>query len=124
MGCIWRTLGSYIFWTHDRGSLHYDVMVTCILLFVFLAPRWIDFNDKPTQRIPHQTEVIVTPDGKSGFIYQVDARALRGAAPEQVTQSLRGIIEPIAGEVEIVKQEPVVDNKGKVRSYKVWVQRL
>ena len=44
---MFRLLKSYIWWTYDRGTIHYDVMVTLILLFIFLAPRFIDFRDKP-----------------------------------------------------------------------------
>jgi hypothetical protein len=33
------------------------------------------------------------------------------------------VIEPIAGEVEITRYEPVHDAKGKVVGYKVWVTR-
>ena len=31
---MFKLLRSYIFWTYERGSLHYDVMVTLILLFL------------------------------------------------------------------------------------------
>ena len=31
-----KVLRSYFFWTYERGSFHYDVMVTLILLFLFL----------------------------------------------------------------------------------------
>jgi hypothetical protein len=41
-----KTIKGYIWWTYERGSFHYDVMVT-IMLFIFLAPRVIDFRDKP-----------------------------------------------------------------------------
>ena len=34
MNSIWRTIRGYILWSYERGSLHYDVMVTLILLFV------------------------------------------------------------------------------------------
>ena len=30
---MFKTLRSYIFWTYERGSFHYDVMVTPILIF-------------------------------------------------------------------------------------------
>ena len=48
-----KTIKGYIWWTHERGSFHYDVMVTIILLFIFLAPRFIDFRDKPPARNSH-----------------------------------------------------------------------
>jgi hypothetical protein len=49
----WKTIKGYIWWTYERGSFHYDVMVTVILLFIFLAPRVIDFRDKPPAPDPH-----------------------------------------------------------------------
>jgi hypothetical protein len=120
---IWRTIRGYIFWTYDRGSLHYDVMVTLILLFVFLAPRWINFKDKPVEHTPHQTGVVVLPDGQSGFIYQIDAAAVSGGNEAAKRQALLRIIEPIAGEVEISRVEPVRDPRGNTTGYRVWVQR-
>ena len=78
MSRIWRTIRSYILWTYERGSTPYDVMVTLILAFIFLSPYWINFKDKPVERTPHQSGVVVVPDGQSGFIYQIDASAVQG----------------------------------------------
>jgi len=47
MGRVWKTISSFIWWSYDRGSIQYDIMVTLILLFIFLAPRKINFKDKP-----------------------------------------------------------------------------
>ncbi len=123
MNRVWRTIRGYVLWTHDRGSVHYDIMVTLILVFVFLAPRFINFNDKPVERTPHQTGVLVMPDGASGFIYQVEASAVSGKDDAALRDSLRRIIEPIAGEVEITRYEAVQDRKGHITGYKAWVQR-
>lgn len=118
----WEVVKGYIFWTHNRGSFHYDVMVTLILLFIFVTPRaW--FGDKPAEHRPHQSEVIVQPDGHDGFIYEVDASAVSGKSDEAVRADLLRVIEPIAGEVEIASFEPVRDAKGRVFMYKVRVQR-
>ncbi len=122
MATIWRTIVSYIAWTHKRGSFHYDVMVTLILLFIFLAPKWVNFKDKPVERIPHQTGVVVTPDG-SQFLYQVDAAAVPGKDEASIRAGLLRIIEPIAGEVDIERFEPVKDQSGRVVAYKAWVTR-
>jgi hypothetical protein len=122
MSRILQTIRSYILWTYERGSMQYDVMVTLILLFLFVAPYWVNFKDKPIERTPHQTEVIVFPDGGSGFIYQVDASVVRGD-PASIEADFLRIIEPIAGEVEITKYEPVRDARGHVVGYKVWVSR-
>lgn len=120
---MWKTLKSYIFWTHKRAGFHYDVMVTLILLFIFLTPRSF-FKDKPIQRAPHQTEVVVQPDGDTGFVYEVDANAVRPGASEEATrEDLLRVIEPISGEIEITKWEAMKDAKGRVTAYKVHVER-
>jgi hypothetical protein len=120
---ILKTIRSYILWTYERGSMQYDVMVTLILLFIFVTPYWVNFKDKPIERSPHQTEVVVFPDGHSGFIYQVDASGVHGRDPDSIERDLLRIIEPIAGEVEITKYEEVRDARGHVSGYKVWVSR-
>jgi hypothetical protein len=122
MSRILKTIRSYILWTYERGSMQYDVMVTLILAFIFIAPIWVNFKDKPIERSPHQTGVVVSPDGQSGFIYQVDASAVKGD-PTSVEADLLSVIEPIAGEVDITKYEPVRDARGHVVAYKVWVSR-
>ena len=68
MSKLRQTLGGYFWWTYPRGSVPYDIMVTLILAFIFLAPLAINFGDKPTVRAPHQTETVVRPDG-NGFLY-------------------------------------------------------
>lgn len=122
MSRIWQTIRSYILWTYERGSMQYDVMVTLILAFIFISPIWVNFKDKPIERSPHQTGVVVSPDGQSGFIYQVDASAVRGD-PTTVEADLMSVIEPIGGEVDITRYEPVRDAKGHIVAYKVWVSR-
>lgn len=119
---FWETVKSYIWWTYNRGSVHYDVMVTIILLFIFLTPRAI-FRDKPVERRPHQSEVVVQSDGHDGFIYEVDAAAVKGKSDDDVRQDLLSVIEPIAGEVDIASYEAVKDALGHVTMYRVRVQR-
>jgi len=113
---------SYIFWTYSRGSVHYDVMVTIILAFIFLTPRAV-FRDKPVERSPHQSEVVVQPDGHDGFIYEVDASAVTGKSDEEIRENLLSVIEPIAGEIEISSYQAVKDSHGHVTMYQVRVQR-
>lgn len=117
-----QTVKGYIWWTHPRGSVPYDVMVTIILLFIFLAPRWINFRDKPQERPPHQTEVVVQQVG-DGFIYKVDASAVKSDTVADIRDSLLRIIEPVAGEVTIDRYEAVRDSKDNVVAYKVWAHR-
>ena len=123
MNTIWQTIRGYILWSYERGSLHYDVMVTLILLFVFLSPYWINFKDKPIERVPHQTGVLIQPDGQGGFIYQIQASALTAETETSLRDQMLAIIEPIAGAAAISKYEVVKDRSGRVQSYKVWVQK-
>ena len=123
MSGIWRTIRDYIFWSYERGTIQYDVMVTLILLFVFLSPKLINFKDKPVEHNPHRTGVVVVPDGHGGLIYQIEAIAVTGKDDDAIHDQLLEIIEPISGEVSITKIEPVYDGSGRVLSYKVWVAR-
>ena len=119
MSKLGQTIKGYIWWMYPRGSVPYDVMVSLILAFVFLAPLWISFRDRPVERSPHQTEIVVRPEG-NGFVYKVDAAAVKGGNDEEIRESLERILEPIAGEISIDRYQPVRDNKHNVVAYEVW----
>jgi hypothetical protein len=125
MNAIWRTIRGYILWQYERGTLHYDIMVTLIIIFVLFSPRVINFNDKPIARNPHPTDVVVTADAEGHLIYQIAASAISPGDDASMRDQLLRIIEPISGAVSIVSYEPVPDGKGKgkVQSYKVLAQR-
>ncbi len=123
MNAIWRTIRGYILWQYERGTLHYDIMVTLILIFILFSPRVINFNDKPIARYPHPTQVVVTADAEGRLIYQVAASAVSPGDDSSVRDQLLRIIEPISGAVSIVSYEPVSDGKGRVQSYKVLARR-
>jgi hypothetical protein len=122
MSGIWKTIRGYIWWTYERGSVPYDVMVTLILAFIFITPSFLNFKDKPIERTPHQTGVVVYPDGQS-LVYQIDATAIHGTDDESIQTDLLRVIEPIAGEVDIDRYEEVRDARGHVSAYKVWISR-
>ncbi len=119
---VWPTIRSYILWQHERGTLHYDIMVTLILIFLFTSPYWINFNDKPVLRNLHQTDVVVTSDARGGLLYEISASAISPGDEVSVRNQLLRVIEPISGAVSIVKFELVFD-KGTVQSYRVWARR-
>jgi len=123
MNAVWRTIRGYFWWSYERGTLHYDIMVTLILIFVFFSPYWINFNDKPVEHNPHPTGVVVVPDKQGGFIYQIDSTAVTGKTPTEIQDQLRQIIEPISGAVSITRFEATKDAKGNIQNYKVWVQK-
>jgi hypothetical protein len=123
MNAVWRTIRSYVLWQHERGTLHYDIMVTLILIFVFFSPRVINFNDKPVLPNSHPSDVVVTPDAQGGLLYQISAGAITPGDDQSVREQLLHVIQPISGEVSIVKYDSMSDRKGQVQSYRVWVKR-
>jgi hypothetical protein len=120
---VWATIKGYIWWTYPRGSFHYDVMVTLILLFIFVTPHFINYKDKPAERLPRPKSVLVMPDGDKGFIFRVDARDVQGKTPADQQADLLRVIEPIAGYVKVDHWAPEQDTKGNLVGYHVWVRR-
>lgn len=120
---IARTIRDFVLWSYERGTVQYDVMVTLILLFVFLSPYWINFKDRPVDRNPHQTGVMVFPDGQGGLIYQIQAAAVPSTSDDGLRNELLQIIEPISGETSITKIEKERDKTGRVVDYRVWVEK-
>ena len=120
---VWHTIKSFIFWSYERGTVQYDIMVTLILVFVFFSPIVISYNDRPVERNPDATGVLVYPDGKGEFIYQVQGDAVSGSDDASIRMALLRVIEPISGSVAISRYEAVTDAKGRIVAYRVWVQR-
>jgi hypothetical protein len=124
-----KLINSYIFWAYERGSVQYDIMVTAVLLFMFVSPHIINYNDKPVETVAlHASEVLVREagiaDGSSRFIYQVRAEDMgRATTDEERRAAILRVIEPISGEVTLDHYEPVYDAQGKVIAYNAWVLR-
>ena len=126
-------LNSYFWWAYERGSFHYDVMVTLILLFLFVSPHFIDFKDRPVETVALQSsEVLVKEagqsDGNPRFLYQIRADMPGGPHPGQTEDERRDailrVVEPISGAVTYEHADPVYDASGKkVVAYNAWVIR-
>ena len=126
---MFKLIRSYIFWSYERGSVHYDVLVTAILVFMFVSPHFIDFNDKPVETVAlHASEVLVKEAGSSGqssrFMYQIRADEMGAASTDDERRAaILRVIEPISGEVSLERYEPVYDSQGKLIAYDAWVLR-
>ena len=124
-----KLLKSYFFWTYERGSIHYDVMVSLILVFMFLSPRLLDFKDKPVETVAlHASEVLVKEAGTSGessrFVYQIRADDMQGASTDEERRAaILRVVEPISGEVTLERYEAVRDAQGRIVAYNAWVLR-
>ncbi|MDR3745259.1 MAG: hypothetical protein P4K80_03915 [Acidobacteriaceae bacterium] len=127
-----KLLRSYFFWTYERGSIHFDIMVTLILLFLFVSPHFINFKDRPVETVALQgSEVLVKEAGHRGsssvFIYQIRSDQAGGPTSSQSEderdEAILRVVEPISGEVTLDHAEPVLDAHGKVVAYNAWVVR-
>ena len=122
MSRIWRTLKGYLFWTYDRGSFHYDVMVTLILLFIFVAPRFIDFKDQPPGNLPHRVQAVAA-DGRQESVYEVEAAQVDAQDLDMVRANFQRALRPVAGFVMVDHVEAVRDDSGHVVAYRAWVRK-
>jgi hypothetical protein len=120
-------LHRYIFWTEERGNLHYDVMVTAILLFLFVSPRFIDFKAKPVPDTPlSSNSVLVKNVGRVGastrYLYEIPADKLRKASTDdEMRAAILDVVRPIAGTVTLENYNSVHDGKGHVMAYDATV---
>jgi hypothetical protein len=126
---MFKLINSYIFWAYERGSFHYDVMVTAILIFMFASPHFIDFKDRPVETVAlHASEVLVKEAGVSGsssrFLYQIRADDMSGATTDAERRAaILRVVEPISGEVTLERYQPVYDTQHHIIAYNAWVLR-
>lgn len=121
-----KLLKNYFYWTYPRGNVHYDVMVTLILLFIFVTPQFWDFGDKPSRVPGPQHPIQVVSDGPRGIIVTVNAEDLSVPDTETVSEvrkRLRKAIEPVTGDaVSVTRWETALDAQGN-RIWKIWARR-
>jgi hypothetical protein len=122
---IKQILSSYFYWTYPRGSFHYDVLGSLILLFIFVTPHLWDFGAKPSLLAASSHPLQVVPNGR-GVIIAVqasDVGASAGASDREVKKALRKAIEPVTGDDVIVEHwETATDSQGNL-VWKVWAHR-
>lgn len=122
-----QILLSYFYWTYPRGSFHYDVMVTAILLFIFITPHLWNYGDSPSALASTMHPIQVTGNSTGrGFIVTVQAADVHvpaGATDHAVRQILRQAIQPVTGDAVVVQRwETVTDEQGNL-AWKVWAYR-
>ncbi|MGA2352530.1 MAG: hypothetical protein ABSF70_19005 [Terracidiphilus sp.] len=123
-----KIIKSYFYWTYPRGSFHYDVLVTLILVFMFATPHLWNYGDRPSNAAgpPHPIQVI--GDGGRGLIITVQASDVSldlntTDSPQSVKKILRKAIEPVTGDaVSVQHWETVQDAQGNW-AWKVWARR-
>jgi hypothetical protein len=117
---------SYFYWTYSRGSFHYDVMVTLILLFIFVTPHFWNFGDRLSTDAGPSHPIIVSSTGGHDVIITVDAADVNtqaGATDSQVKRSLRHAIEPVTGDDVFVERWMTVTTPDGRLAWKVWAHK-
>jgi hypothetical protein len=119
-------LRSYFFWDYRRGSIQYDVMVTLILLFIFVAPHLWDFGARPTAMSVVAHPIQVTGYGTHGMLVTVEATDVSlpaNATDHEVKDALKKAIQPVAGDAVFVERwQTVTDAEGNLQ-WQVWAHR-
>ena len=119
-----RILKSYLFWTYPRGSFHYDVMVTLILVFLFVSPRLINYRDRPQETLTATKDILVRPNGPNAWTYQIGADQLADTSNnDKVKAELLEHIQAISGNVQIDRYREQKDASGHVTTFRVWAHR-
>jgi hypothetical protein len=114
---------SYLWWTHERGSVHYDVMVTLILAFIFLTPHFWNYGDTPKPDFP-AGQIRAEVDSAGGLVYEVPASMVT-AAPDGLPadSDLASVIGQVAGPVTVEQKQAVKEIGGRVVAWKVWAAK-
>lgn len=132
MRTLWRGFVRTIFWSYDRGSWPYDLMVIAIVLFVLLTPRsW--FQDQPRLNTVESSAIhLLAQDAASGTsVYRIDATVLRAdkrtarSTPEleRETHDVLGRnVDSLKGQTfHVLRIDPVIAADGSVTNYDVTI---
>lgn len=123
-----------IFWSHERGSWPYDVMVVVIVMFVLITPRrW--FHDQPENSFASAAGIMLIAQDPSAHTetYRLD-RGLFGAAQpagksnseleEKTHELLSESVEGLKGQrFQVRSIQPVRGSDGSLLYYEVEVKR-
>jgi hypothetical protein len=133
MRSFWRGIVRTIFWSYDRGSWPYDVLVVAIIIFVLATPRsW--FHDRPQSGIGASASVqLVSEDSASQTrVYRLDAAALspqkRATKPSpELERETHDILGRTVGDLkdrtfQVLRIDPVLDGDGGVLHYDVTIR--
>jgi hypothetical protein len=118
---MFKIFRDYFFWTYERGSFHYDVMVTLILAFIFLTPRVWNYGDHPQELKLAPGNVLVKTGTGGSLVYEIPAAQIQpyGSVDAQIQQN----VQAVSGPVVVDRYEAVKEPHGKTKLYRVWAHR-
>ncbi len=121
-----QILASYFYWTYDRGTIHYDIMVSLILLFIFVTPHLWDYGAKPSLVAGSLPPFQVVASGRSVIVtvQASDVDVPPGASDRQVKRTLRKAVEPVMGDAVFVERwDGLYDSRGNLTAWRIWTHR-
>jgi hypothetical protein len=130
MRTLWNIIARTLFWSYERGTWPYDLMVIAILVFVLLTPRrW--FHDQPVLGAAQQAAGIHLLEGNADAeTYRIDAGMLTPPkSTPDLEQETHGILSRNVAELkgrmfQITRIEPVHADDGTVLGYDISVKPL
>ncbi|MGA7851887.1 MAG: hypothetical protein WCA15_01095 [Candidatus Acidiferrales bacterium] len=132
MRALWQGIVRAIFWSYERGSWPYDVVVIVIVLFVLATPRhW--FHDQPQVAAFASSTVQFRSQDMAGQTrtYRMDASVLpvdKRASNEtpELERETHDILARTVDDLrdqsfQVVRIEPLRGKDGSIASYDVTV---
>jgi len=132
MRSLWRGIVRTVFWSYERGSWPYDLMVVLIVIFVLFTPRaW--FRDQPqTTAVSSASIQLINDDSLNQTqTYRIDSTVFaiekRTARPSpELERETHDLLGRTVGDLkdhtfQIVRIDPVRSDTGTVQYYDVTV---
>jgi hypothetical protein len=121
-----RVVTRAIFWSYERGSWQYDIILLVILAFIFLTPaKW--FHDQPRLQLSdlrHVQGIVEVAHNGHDWIYQVDERLVDSMIPLAPKDAMEQLLQQRVHSPFVLKSvQPVLDKNGVVLGYTVVVDR-
>ena len=114
-----------VFWSYERGSWQYDVIVGVILAFIFLTPaRW--FHDRPRLQLTdlrHVEGIVEVSHNKGTWVYQLDARLVDSLQPLTPLDATRKLLQQRVHPPFVIKSlKPIWGKNDVILGYTVEVE--
>jgi hypothetical protein len=129
-----RGISGTIFWSYERGSWPYDVMVVVIVMFVLITPRrW--FHDRPENSFARSEGIVLIAQDPIAHteIYRLDGELFGSTKSsgksntqleEKTHQLLNDSVEDLKGQrFQVQSIQPVRASDGSLLCYQVEVKR-
>ena len=131
MRTLWKVIQRTVFWSYDRGTWPYDILVGAIVLFVFFSPRsWFNDQATVTSASPAGQVLLQQSDPSTGLeSYRVEFNLLVPAPrstelERRAHELLQKNVDELRGRTfQVVRIEPIRNADGTVQYYEIWVKR-